>query len=899
MAAGRSRWLLPSLLLILAALVGALVLTSSPPTQGPSELEPGTPGSTVPTGPPDGSLRGRPTDGTQPARPTAAGSMGREVDSLTAPELEGRLVVDVRSREGAPISGANVSVRPVDAEGLRGAPFADGDVVAEGVTDADGRFASEAPLPPGRWLRVTASAAGYAAAARVVVARDSHVELVLGPAGEVRVEVLARAEGATAAEPAADVEITLHHDDLRLVATTDAQGRAVFAAAPAGTTALRVVTRTLQAIEDGPFDVPPGGFVERVVVVGPGREVEGVVRDAGDGSPIAGAEVWIARPGASTPAGTTDAQGRFGPAPAGTDAERQFVAVRATGYAPALQPVVLRPADPDGQTVSVEIRLQRAEPWRGRVVGVDGAPAADVRVGWTADGVAGRSPASTTSDEGGWFTIDAPPPPAPGRRMLLVAESAQGRAALALRADDAAPVPLELRLVADPAVGGRLATVDGSAVVGAEVRLVPVWSDKERRTPDADDARRLLGNERGLTPWSAATDAQGVWRVAGVPPGQWQVHARTADLARWYPGVIDVGRRDVDVGTLVVDDGLVLAGRVRDADGRPVAGARVDAVLDAVVPRAWDAETDAGGHFEIAGLAPGTVRLRARRGEHASEAVVVELGTDDRDDVELEVPVGGLVRFEVRTTTGAPYVGVVVLRREPLGGRLAPGRPLALRAKAGVVDVDDVPQGPAWWRAETPDGRVARTESPVTVEAGRRATAILEIGAPAVLEGTVHTADGEPAASVEVHARNLDGRGSVLATTDLRGRYRLVDVVPGRQLVIAFGRGGAPVEREVDVPPGLSTELDLDLSPAGKVEVQVVDAGGRDVRGALVRFRIANRLVRARGPARTDARGRALVDELPLGLLDAQASHPQAGDGIAEVMVEAHRTARVVIRLAR
>ncbi|MEZ6007508.1 MAG: carboxypeptidase-like regulatory domain-containing protein [Planctomycetota bacterium] len=569
MAAGRSRWLLPSLLLILAALVGALVLTSSPPTQGPSELEPGTPGSTVPTGPPDGSLRGRPTDGTQPARPTAAGSMGREVDSLTAPELEGRLVVDVRSREGAPISGANVSVRPVDAEGLRGAPFADGDVVAEGVTDADGRFASEAPLPPGRWLRVTASAAGYAAAARVVVARDSHVELVLGPAGEVRVEVLARAEGATAAEPAADVEITLHHDDLRLVATTDAQGRAVFAAAPAGTTALRVVTRTLQAIEDGPFDVPPGGFVERVVVVGPGREVEGVVLDAGDGSPIAGAEVWIARPGASTPAGTTDAQGRFGPAPAGTDAERQFVAVRATGYAPALQPVVLRPADPDGQTVSVEIRLQRAEPWRGRVVGVDGAPAADVRVGWTADGVAGRSPASTTSDEGGWFTIDAPPPPAPGRRMLLVAESAQGRAALALRADDAAPVPLELRLVADPAVGGRLATVDGSAVVGAEVRLVPVWSDKERRTPDADDARRLLGNERGLTPWSAATDAQGVWRVAGIPPGQWQVHARTADLARWYPGVIDVGRRDVDVGTLVVDDGLVLAGRVRDADGRP------------------------------------------------------------------------------------------------------------------------------------------------------------------------------------------------------------------------------------------------------------------------------------------------------------------------------------------
>lgn len=899
MAAGRSSWLLPSLLLLLAALLGALLLTSSPPTHGPSELEPGTPGSGAPADEPEGPLVGRPLAGTPSTGPTVVATLGREVDAVPAAALEGRLVVDVRTREGAPIAGADVVVRPVDPEGLRGAPFEDGAVAAQGVTDADGRFESEGPLPDGAWLRVTASATGYAAAARVAVARDSHVELVLGPAGEVRVEVVARGDAATAAEPLADVQITLHHDDLRLVATTDTEGRAVFPAAPAGTAALRVVTATLQAIEDGPFHVPAGGFVERVVVVGPGRQVEGVVRDDADGSPIAGAEVWIARPGASTPAGTTDAQGRFGPADAGTDAERQFVAVRAPGYAPALEPVVLRPAEPDGHTVSVEIRLERAEPWRGRVLGVDGAPAAGVRVAWTADGVAGRSPASTTSDDGGWFTIEPPPPPAPGRRLLLVAESIEGRAALALRPDEDAPAPLELRLVADPAVGGRLATTDGSPVVGAEVRLVPVWNDAERRTPGADDARRLLGNERGLAPWSTATDAQGAWRLAGIPPGRWQVHARSADLARWFPGVVEVGRRDVDVGTLVLDDGLVLAGRVRDAEGRPVAGARVDAVLDAVVPRAWDAETDTDGRFEIEGLGPGTVRLRARRGEHASEAVVVELGTDDRDDVELEVPVGGLVRFEVRTPEGAPYAGILVLRREPLGGRLAPGRPLALRAKAGIVDVDDVPTGPAWWRAETPDGRVARTEAPVTVEAGRRATALLEVGAPSVLEGTVHTAEGEPAASAEVHARHLDGRGSVLATTDLRGRYRLVDLVPGRQLVIAFGRGGAPVEREIDVPAGLSTELDLDLSPAGKVEVQVVDAGGRDVRGALVRFRVANRLVRARGPARTDARGRALVDDLPLGLLDAQASHPQAGDGTAEVLVEAGRTARLVIRLAR
>ncbi|MGE0192815.1 MAG: carboxypeptidase regulatory-like domain-containing protein [Planctomycetota bacterium] len=899
MAAGRFRWLLPSLLLVLAALLGALLLTSSPPRPGPDEIEPGTPQPGAPTLDPDDPLRGRPAPPRPAATPEGTRSIGREVDALPAPALDGRLTVVVRTREGAPVAGASVVARFVDPEGLRGAPFDDGDVAAEGTTDAAGTFVAPEPSSRTGWLRVTARAEGHAAAARVVVAADALVELVLGPAGEVRIEVLAQQDAAAGATPAANVDVTLHQGDVRLLATTDADGRVTFHDAPAGPATVRAVTSALQAVENGPFDVAAGAVVERVIVVGAGRTVEGVVVDDADGSPIAGADVWIARPGASTPAGITDAQGRFGPAPAGTDAERQFVAVRAPGFAPALEPVVLRPAEAGTARVSVEVRLRRAEPWRGRVLGVDGAPAAGARVAWTADGVAGRSPASARSDEGGWFTIEPPPPPAPGRRVLLVAESPQGRAALALRPDEPAPSPLELRLVADASVGGRLAASDGTAVAAAEVRLVPVWDDAERRTPDAGDARRLLGNEQGLMPWSAASDASGFWRIDAVPPGRWQVHARTATLARWFPAPVDVGRRDVDVGTLVLDDGLAIAGEVRDADGRPAAGARVDAVAEGLVPRAWDALADADGRFEIQGLPPGTVRVRARRGEHASEPVVVELGTEDRDDVELEVPVGGRVRIEVRTEEGAPFTGVLVLRREPIGGRLAPGRPQAVRAKAGVVEVDDVPVGPAWWRAESPDGRVARTEAPVTVESGGLAQAVLVLGRPAVLEGTVHTAEGEPAASAEVHVRHLDGRGSVLATTDLRGRYRLVDLVPGRHLVIAYGRGGSPVEREIDVPAGVATTLDLDLSPAGRVEVQVLDASGRDVPGALVRFRVAGRLVRARGPARTDARGRAVVEDLPLGLLDAQASHPEAGDGLADVMVEAGRTVRVVIRLAR
>lgn len=868
-------WLVALLGAAALAAAWVLLLRETPPPAGVAHLPDSrsTDGPERPAALP-GSPR-VPLPGRDPGLPgaAAAGEGG-----LVVPALAGRLHGRVTDGQRVPLGGASVRVTPIDPESLRGAPFPDGLPIATVATAADGTFSVDAP--EGVWLRVVAEAPDHAPAARVVTSRDAFVELALGPAGALVVEVVA--DDGKAVDDARVVALV---DALRLEATTDARGEATFPALPPGTVFLRVEGSPTQVVEDGPVRVSHGETSRRLVVLPAAQSLEGVVVDDADGRPLAGAEVWLARPGRSIEAAPTDAEGRFGPLPAGSEAERQFVAVRADGYAPALEPVVLR-GTVEGEPVGLEIRMRRAALWRGRVLDARGEPVEGAEVSYSADGVADRPMARATSDAGGWFTIEPPPPPAPGRRIVLHATAGGAQAALALRPLDPPPTPLELRLANDMAVGGRLVDRSGRPIAGAEVRVVPVWERAlPAATPDPATSRIHLGNERGLAAWVGATDGDGRFLVAAVPPGTWQLHVRHGGMERWLPTPFAVGTRDVDLGTTVVDAGVTLTGVVRDAQGQPVAGARVDVRLRTDPPRALAVDTEADGTYRVPGLDVGTIDMRARLGDVPSAAAVVDLATDDRCDLVL--PATGTLELDLVDEGDQPHGGIVVLRREVAGaGPPRPGRPQALRARAGRVRLDDVPAGAAWFSVTALDGRVGRTGAPLTIQAGQVTRQRLTLARPAVLQGVVRRPDGEPASVAEVHARHLEGRATYLATADLQGRWRFDDVVPGRYVVGTFGRGGAPVEREIEVPAGERVELPLDLDPAGSADVRVLDARGRSVAGALVRFRQAGRLVRARGPVRSDARGRALVQDLPVGFLELHVSHPEGGEARLEVQVQ-------------
>ncbi|HZN38575.1 MAG TPA: carboxypeptidase regulatory-like domain-containing protein [Planctomycetota bacterium] len=152
------------------------------------------------------------------------------------------------------------------------------------------------------------------------------------------------------------------------------------------------------------------------------------------------------------------------------------------------------------------------------------------------------------------------------------------------------------------------------------------------------------------------TDEQGRFRLR--PPGATSgVGLRV--LARGH-AILDrrVGRpadSDVDVGILTLARGAVVAGRVLDGQGDPVAGARVGRVPEAEermlgnmeldVPAASGIEqhregescvTDSAGRFELAHITAGEFLLRARHADHPtarSARLLAEAGRELRDVV--------------------------------------------------------------------------------------------------------------------------------------------------------------------------------------------------------------------------------------------------------------------------
>lgn len=152
------------------------------------------------------------------------------------------------------------------------------------------------------------------------------------------------------------------------------------------------------------------------------------------------------------------------------------------------------------------------------------------------------------------------------------------------------------------------------------------------------------------------TDEQGRFRLR--PPGT-TAGVGLRVLARGHAILHRrVGRpadRDVDVGILTLARGVVVAGRVLDAQGDPVAGARVSRVSEAeermmgnmeldgpaasVIEQHREGEggvTDSAGRFELVHITAGEFSLRARHADHPtarSAPLAVAAGAELRDVV--------------------------------------------------------------------------------------------------------------------------------------------------------------------------------------------------------------------------------------------------------------------------
>lgn len=287
----------------------------------------------------------------------------------------------------------------------------------------------------------------------------------------------------------------------------------------------------------------------------------------------------------------------------------------------------------------------------------------------------------------------------------------------------------------------------------------------------------------------------------------------------------------------------VLRGRVRDADGKPVTGARIvrAAILGdnpVAVPLAklapFGVETsasDSEGRFEIAGLPAGAqAALKVAHPQYAQEGTeAVPVG----GNIEVTMAPGTLVRGRaLRRDDGAPAPNARVTLRS---AHPPHDTTLVMADEAGAF-LARLKPGHYLYRAETPDLSSVGWE-PFTASVAE-ARLDVYLGPLGGLRGVVRDADsGEPIAGARVVAQT-DKTVEAYLRTGADGTFAL-EAADGEYVVAVTGAPGyfPPASGATRVRLVAGETLDLPgqwLAPIPPFRVQFVDDAGAAVPGVLV-----------------------------------------------------------------
>jgi protocatechuate 3,4-dioxygenase beta subunit len=574
------------------------------------------------------------------------------------------LLVKVTGPSDAPVAGLEVAAA---AQGGRmGIPVVMGP--SRGVTDAAGTVRLSG-IPPGRTVVAVRSTDGRLVIRSADVPKTAEVAVRMDGTAALLVKV--RDGGGAAMEGAA---VTAMLDDggrgldsgQALTGTTGADGSVRWEHLSASRVMIVLAQKEgfPPPSPQGMFQPPGGGgpdqlkegqTLEKEVVLKAGATVSGVVRRRPGETPVPGARVTLVAPGAffggQPKAATADAEGVF--RMDGVPEGRMTLVASGDGLAapgawaagmPAFGPPGRE--DPNGPEGSVDVPAGPAEVKKdlfveatgsasGRVLSPSGEGLGGARIEVSQKrmmfprgmfGDTGLVPAPVLSAPDGAFALKG----VPAGQDLVVRASAPGFLdgtsspfTLAAGGDSTA---LEVRLSEGGVVGGRVTGPGGTPVAGAKVRV------SAQRSPGAMGGFGGFGGGPGRL--EATTDAEGLWRVASVPPG-------TASISVQAQGFVDGVRSDLSVaaGTetradLSLEPGRSISGVVRDTAGAPVEGARImlRPAEGAPESRMWMpsmSATDGKGLFKVDGLAAGTFTVTVTAPGHPPATIPsVAAGTE-------------------------------------------------------------------------------------------------------------------------------------------------------------------------------------------------------------------------------------------------------------------------------
>jgi protocatechuate 3,4-dioxygenase beta subunit len=447
-------------------------------------------------------------------------------------------------------------------------------------------------------------------------------------------------------------------------------------------------------------------------------------------------------------------------------------------------------------------------------------------------------------------------------------------------------------------VEGVVSDGQGKPVDGARVAAERTRGRHEVGSPASEGRPQGRGE--------AITAGGGRFRIEGLIPGDYAVVALSDAQAPGHrsPVLVTAGGT-THVELALGPAGVALSGRILDAGGGGVGGARVMAIARALsVGRpsvAFPVTAGRDGRYRLV-LSAGPYGLRVEADGYAPALVELFVARGTTQDVRL-VPAARVAGRVVERPGEQALAGAEVLLTSVLPGDLAAAH--AARSGAGG-HFELTGLGPGRYELTARRGPLASGGRIIALYAGQFLDGVeVELGQGLAVGGRVRGDGGAGLANVQVSAvRETPPFAPEARTrTGSDGGYLLEGLLPGRYRLSAraegYGSGRATAQlRDADL-----SSVDIMLPAAIAVNGRVVAPDGRPVEGARVQARSA-----------TSARGRVGVtgahsvlsapdgsfhlDGIAPGQLRIDARHPEHGTaafGPQEVRASESRSVQLVL----
>ncbi|HYO12902.1 MAG TPA: carboxypeptidase regulatory-like domain-containing protein [Thermoanaerobaculia bacterium] len=631
-------------------------------------------------------------------------------------------------------------------------------------------------------------------------------------------------------------------------ARTDARGSyAVPLSDPSSRTLVQAVSlehmpafETVQATTGG----QPAGPAFALIPV---ARVEGIVVDA-EGQPVDGAQLQVLPSPVgrqtmmltdSSQVALSDSRGLFRLRLA-SRVPYEITAVH-EGYAPVS--IKVPSLEPRSARKDLRIVLERGRTAFGRVVDTREQPVAGARVSLrraagAEDGfeiMIGSADAGPghegTTDATGRFEIGR----LPAGRFDLMAQ-AEGFAPMVVpgvAVEGKAAARVDLGTVVLPPgmkVEGTVVDPQGQPLEGVRVAVQPT---------DFLSMRTFSLREE-----PSKTGPDGRFAISGLREGQ------RIDIKAWREGYLQGAAVALDIPApgpvrIVLEPGARVAGRVVTEDGKPIANVGVYASgeeggLGMGRLRRGAARTDETGRFELDGLEPGKLVLRAvAAGYLGAEARVEAVAGAETPDVRIVLRMGAVVTGRVLGPDGAPVPGadvrVIQTSREETVYALAAGG--ARTDGEGNYRLAGIEEGRRSIAASHDDFQ--RAVKDLDVRAGENRLD-LQLGRGHPVTGRVVDAAGRPVADARVvlstRGFGHGGEGPQEAASSADGSFRFPSVASGTYVLSASREGYAPgaLPDPVQVGGAPVADLEVRLETGGTIRGRIKGLGFEALAGLNV-----------------------------------------------------------------